>query len=229
MAVLRMSDSRFTWGIVAAAALAIFGSGAADASVWLHYIFKPLTTALIFLIALGTRDPVSVRYRSAVLIGIVMSLCGDIFLMLPKSVTSSGFLLGLGSFLIAHLFFLRALTTDTRLFARPLVLAAFLLLALGNLLVLWPGLADGLKIPVVAYMFCLVAMTSQAVIRFLQQRTAASKMAALGGIFFLASDTLLAYNKFYAPLPATSVLVLGTYYAALFLIAHSVAKDGATN
>jgi uncharacterized membrane protein YhhN len=39
----------------------------------------------------------------------------------------------------------------------------------------------------------------------------------------MISDTILAYNRFYTPIPASALWILGTYYTALLLIARSVA------
>jgi uncharacterized membrane protein YhhN len=46
-----------------------------------------------------------------------------------------------------------------------------------------------------------------------------ARHAAIGGALFLASDALLAINKFALPLPLAQVWVLATYYAAQLLIA----------
>lgn len=213
------------WRIAASGLLAIIGAGANGASIGLHYVFKPLATILIFVSAWQIRNPVNPRYRRAVLAGIALSLCGDVFLMLPKDVLPAGFLLGLSSFLIAHLFFLRAFTSDARLFGKPLVVLGLLLVGGANLFVLWPGLAPALKGPVLVYMLCLLAMVAQAIGRHLQWRQHGSRLAAFGGVLFLLSDTLLAYNKFYAPIPLSALWILSTYYTALFLIARSVAAS----
>ena len=211
--------------IAASGLLATVGAGARDWLLWLHFAFKPLTTILILVEAWRAPAPVDLRYRRAVLIGIALSAIGDVFLMLPTTVTRSGFLLGLGSFLVAHLFFLRALTTGVRLFAIAWVPLLFGTIGAINLAILWPGLASGLRLPVLLYMLCLVAMTSQAVIRSLLLKTPSSRFAAMGGVFFLASDTVLAYNKFYAPIAMSALWILGTYYFALWLIARSVADS----
>ena len=50
------------------------------------------------------------------------------------------------------------------------------------------------------------------------QRDRASVLVAAGAIAFVASDTLLALNRFVSPLPASAVWVLSTYYAAQCLI-----------
>ena len=158
------------------------------------------------------------------MVALLLSLCGDVFLMLPLKF---GFELGLVSFLVAHLFFLRAFTRDAPLFGKrwPLVLLA--LLSVANLLVLWPSIGNALRLPVLAYMLCLVCMSAQAVSRALSLGTVGARMAGVGGIAFLISDTTLAYNKFHAPIPHSAWIVLGTYYLALYLIARSTAASGA--
>ncbi|MFZ6842917.1 lysoplasmalogenase [Undibacterium sp. RuTC16W] len=210
--------------IIVSAALAIAGAGARDNVIWLHYVCKPLTTILIFYLAFRATS-VNPPYRRAILTGIIFSLLGDIFLMLPATVVKPGFLLGLGSFLCAHICFLRALTSDHRFFSRPLIFLGIGTLGAANLFVLWPGLSTDLRVPVVIYVTCLLCMTAQAITRHLSIQTSASKWAMAGGILFMLSDTLLAYNKFYTPLPQASLLILATYYAALSLIARSVNRS----
>jgi len=210
--------------IVVAAALAILGSSLGGDAIWLHYVFKPLATILILLLAWRTAEPVSADYKRAVVTGLFMSLCGDVSLMLPKSVLGMGFELGLASFLVAHLFLLRAFTRDAALFSKRLPLIVLLVISIGNLAVLWPSISPALHIPVLAYMMCLVGMAAQSISRAMALGSADSRLAAVGGVFFLISDTTLAYNKFYASVPASSVLVLGTYYLALYLIARSVQR-----
>lgn len=204
------------------ACLALYGSGAQDATIWLHYLFKPLTTLLILALAWNNRPAVSARYRSAVMLGIAFSLAGDIFLMLPRTVLAAGFLFGLGSFLCAHLCFLRAFCSDSPLFAKPLIFLVIGVLGALNLFVLWPGLSSGLRLPVAAYVICLLSMTAQSITRHQILQTPASRTAAIGGLLFMLSDTLLAYNRFYTPLPYSAVFILGTYYPALWCIASSV-------
>lgn len=211
-----------SWAILASALLAITGSALGGEAIWLHYLFKPLTTMLVW--AMVWRAGGASIYRKAILAALLLSLCGDVLLMLPVKL---GFELGLASFLVAHLFFLRAFTRDAPLFGKRLPLILLLALSLANLMVIWPGVGKGLQIPVAAYMLCLVAMTAQAVSRGLSLGTSDGKLAAAGGIAFLISDTTLAYNKFHAPVPASALLVLGTYYAALYLIALSVRSKSA--
>ncbi|MFZ6654262.1 lysoplasmalogenase [Undibacterium sp. TJN19] len=206
------------------AALAIAGAELAkeiDGARLLHYVFKPLTTLSIFFLVLQGKPAISQRYRKAILTGILFSLLGDIFLMLPSDLFKPGFLFGLLSFLCAHICFLYALSSDCRFFARPVVFIVIATLGIINLFILWPGLPPSLRIPVVAYVCLLLSMAAQAVSRGLVLRTTGSHSALAGGLCFMLSDTLLAYNRFNAPITHSPLLILGSYYLALWLIARS--------
>jgi uncharacterized membrane protein YhhN len=63
----------------------------------------------ILLIAVQARRPDASLYKVAIMAGLVCSLAGDVFLMLP----SDRFVAGLVSFLIAHLFYITAFTSGT--------------------------------------------------------------------------------------------------------------------
>jgi len=61
----------------------------------LKYIFKPLTTLLVILLAFEQGSSISPVYKMLILAGLSFSLVGDVFLMLPKD----RFVAGLVSFL----------------------------------------------------------------------------------------------------------------------------------
>jgi len=207
--------------VAIAALIAILASNATGPAIWLHYLFKPLSTLLILAQVWLTASPVSSRYRSLLIVGLALSTCGDIFLMLPATVLASGFMCGLGSFLVAHLFFLRALTLDARLFGKPQAPVVYAAIGLINLLILWPTLPADLRIPVTVYLVCLTAMAAQAASRWLTLGTTSSSLAACGGALFVLSDTIIAYDRFSHPVALAAVWILGSYYAALWLLALS--------
>jgi uncharacterized membrane protein YhhN len=68
----------------------------------------------------------------------------------------------------------------------------------------------------------LVAMAAQALARWREHPDARTRMAALGGVLFVASDALLAIDRFRAPIAAAPLWVLGSYWAAQWGIAQSV-------
>ena len=67
----------------------------------LIYIFKPLTMVFIIIIAVLANNPPSKRYKVAVIAGLLFSITGDTFLMLPVDL----FIAGLLSFLVAQLIY----------------------------------------------------------------------------------------------------------------------------
>jgi uncharacterized membrane protein YhhN len=197
--------------LLASAALAILSAPWALNQPVLNFIFKPLATLAVIGYAWGRGAGAA---RIWVIAGLLLSLVGDIALLWPKE----GFLPGLIAFLLAHLAYLVAFTRVAKFASRPLCFGVYALVAGAILWQLWPGVPGGLRVPVIAYVVCLAAMAAQAAVVW---RAGAPRGAvlALGGALFVASDALLATNKFMAPLPAASLWILATYWAAQWCIA----------
>jgi len=204
---------RLAAALLVCAGLAIAAAPWALAQPVLNFVFKPLATLVVIAHALqrGRDAPVVRRW---VLAGLLLSLCGDVALLWPKE----GFLPGLVSFLLAHLAYLVAFTRVQRLGVWPPAFAAYAVLAGVILWWLWPGVPAALRWPVLAYVVCLAAMAAQAAVLW-RRGAARGAVLALGGALFLASDALLATNKFAGPLPLASLWILATYWSAQWCIA----------
>lgn len=185
---------------------------------WQVYLCKPLTTTLLLALALIAPGP-DARYQSAVAAGLALSLCGDVFLMLP----GDRFVAGLASFLLAHVAYLVAFTTGVPLGTAPGLLIPFALAGAAVFGLVWPRLG-GLRGPVLLYVAVIAVMAGQAAARAWTLRTTPALLAAAGAALFVASDALLALNRFRTPLLSAQALVMGTYVAAQWLIALSVAQ-----
>ncbi len=198
---------------------------------WLHWVGKPLTTVLILLVAWHGQPAQSLRYRGWILAGIAASLLGDIFLMWPGDLFVSGLL----AFLLAHLCFIVAFLGDSRFAARPLPVLACLAFGAANLALLWPAIDTSLRLPVIVYVLVLAGMGGQALVRagtFTRRGDAQAgpaRLAALGALTFMLSDSLLAWDRFNGPLPLASLWVLSSYYLALWWIARSVRRADMTD
>ncbi|MGE5114970.1 MAG: lysoplasmalogenase [Betaproteobacteria bacterium] len=184
----------------------------------LAFVFKPLTTALVIAHA-WPRGRATPALRRWVLGGLSLSLAGDVALLWPKQ----GFLPGLIAFLLAHLAYLAAFTRVQRL-ARPAwPFAAYALVAAAILAALWGGVPAALRLPVAAYVVCLVSMAAQAAAVWRGARGTDGEQPAgwlaLGGALFVTSDALLAVERFMMPLPAASLWILASYWAAQWCIA----------
>lgn len=209
--------------IVLAVAAAIVGAQLDGQWIWLHYVCKPLATLLVLSLAVRAVPAQSVRYRAAVVVGVVLSLCGDVLLMLPQDL----FVPGLVAFLLAHLCFIVAFFPGARWPARLLALVGYGIVGAANMALLLPKIPPPLHAPVLAYVVVLVVMASLAAARAWSLRNDATLarpalLAAWGGALFILSDSLLAWDRFGGGLPLSPLLVLASYYAALWCIAQSV-------
>jgi sterol desaturase/sphingolipid hydroxylase (fatty acid hydroxylase superfamily)/uncharacterized membrane protein YhhN len=205
---------------VGATAGAAFASAGTDGLDWalLGRACKPLVLALAAAWAWRRlRDaPAAARGAWRWLTGALLaSLAGDVALMVP-----GGFLPGLVAFLVAHLAYLRLFARESGwLPSRAAVLAT---VAFGAvvLAVLWPHLPAGLRVPVAAYVAVISTMGAQAFGRATVLRDGPSFAVAAGAALFMASDTLLAFDRFAQRLPLAPLWILGTYFVAQLLIAR---------
>ncbi|HEY0005038.1 MAG TPA: lysoplasmalogenase, partial [Pyrinomonadaceae bacterium] len=131
------------------------------------------------------------------------------------------FLAGLLSFLLAHLCYITAFTLDgARLFSWRLLIP-FLIYGGIMLRILFPHLGK-MKGPVLLYLMVILLMGWQAGNRWLSGTQAASSWAFQGALLFIASDSLLAVNRFKTRLERGQALVMSTYFLAQLMIAMSV-------
>lgn len=185
-----------------------------------HWLFKPLTMGIaIVLVATSAyhksaEGPLSPKSAALMLAALAGSLAGDVFLMFKGY-----FIPGLVSFLAAHLFYIALFKRGMPWFAHRSALAVVVAIGVGMYAFLWAGgLPVALRIPVAAYVLVIALMVAQAVGRAALLRDRPARMIAVGAVFFMVSDSLLATNRFVTPLPMAQVWVLGTYYAAQVLI-----------
>jgi len=180
------------------------------------YIFKPLTTSLIILIAILTRAEVASPYKILIVTGLLFSLAGDIFLMLP----SDRFIAGLISFLTAHLFYIVAFVVDSGL-ASALWAVPFLVYGASIFYLLAPHVGK-MRIPVIVYILVISFMAWQATGRWYEIRGERTFLAFIGAALFVTSDSVLALNRFRKPFAPARALTMSTYYTAQWLIALSI-------
>jgi len=187
-----------------------------------HRGFKPLALLLVIgVVAAQCRRGAGTRRQQALLLaGLACSLAGDCFLMFPGF-----FLPGLVAFLAAHLCYIGALRQGMAWFPHRAALVGPLAVGAAVYAFLFATLDPVLRVAVGAYVIVIALMAAQAIGRATVLRDRASIAVAVGALFFMASDSLLAVNKFVAPLPLAPLWVLSTYYVAQILIArHALAR-----
>ena len=160
--------------------------------------------------------------KKILLIALTLSWIGDIILMFADH-GEIYFIAGLIAFLLSHIFYII-------LFRKQVVSilnknkitfwlgTSLIILYLGAMmLILLPNLGD-LKIPIFIYAFTISTMLFCALNGFFHWQKPANKYVLIGAIFFVTSDSILAFNKFYFPLPNNSFLIMSTYLVAQYLI-----------
>ena len=179
---------------------------------------KPL---LLPLLALTVYSSVPAgKERSIFAAALIFSFFGDVLLMF-EHISSLYFIFGLMSFLLAHVLYIIFFTAikkpgqDFRW--KPLVILLILGYGLSLLILLWPRLNE-LKIPVATYalVICCMLISSLIIQHLVNSRAAAYFLA--GAVFFVISDSVLAYNKFYEAFSAAPALIMFTYCGAQYLL-----------
>ncbi len=192
----------------------------------LIYISKPLLMVFLGLHFLANKGN-SNAYGKFILVGLIFSLFGDVFLMLRETEGNSPlfFLLGLGSFLITQLSYFLAFFNYSKAegFVRkkPWVLLFFLAFLLGNSAFLLPDLPASFKIPVLLYSAIITLMVLSCLNLYQEIPNSIFKYLITGVLLFMCSDTLIGLSQFKSatfPIPLPGLLIMATYILAQFLI-----------
>lgn len=203
------------WYLILAALTALLYLIPSPIGPWWGWVLKPLTTLL--LVAAAARGGAG-PYRRLMLIGLLFSVAGDIFLMLP----GDWFIPGLAAFLCAHLLYTIAFYRRCPGWGTQGWGVAVGLLAIG-LFMYWQFLPNLLPqgpimlIAVAAYVLAILLMTLRAIVT-------REVLIASGALLFLLSDAILGWNRFAAPVPAGALWIMLTYWSGQGLLAASVAR-----
>ena len=182
----------------------------------LEYICKPAVMVALIGVAVFLH-PTHAGRRDWFVVALVLSMLGDVFLMLPRDL----FVAGLTSFLLAHLAYVVGFRVHGGS-AGAWAVAALGVLAV-DAVVGRPVLAavrrrhPDLMIPVVAYMLVISAMVSAAL-------ATAVALAVAGSFLFFASDTLIAWNRFVRSQPWMPLAIIVTYHLGQAGLVLSLAR-----
>jgi uncharacterized membrane protein YhhN len=185
------------------------------------YLWKPLSTVLIILVALLSLLQPAARpaFTLWIAAGLILSLGGDVALMFR---TDRWFRIGLVLFLLAHVVYAIALTIFNGFHAQDLVSGLVLLLLAAIVFAyLRPGLGS-MQVPVLAYILIICLMVNRAISTFFGDAFSITQawQLTIGAILFWLSDLVLAVNRFRRPFAANR-LGLFLYFGGQLLIALS--------
>lgn len=197
---------------------------------------KPVVFAITVLFLVGTAiffSPMEIPHKLCIPMGLIVlsslwltpweitlalvfSLIGD------YAGSCHNFMAQMGSFAVAHLFYIvffirRYIRKDYKITAKVkgylfmLGICTAALLSFVFLKIVPEAPAGVLRIGVSIYAILICTMLYTA----LMQR---SSIYALGAVLFVISDFILAWNKFVEPVPYRTLLVIGTYLSAQYLL-----------
>lgn len=208
----------FLFVIVSIAEIILISTG----NETLRIFTKPLiiaSLAAIYLTAVSTPKKI---YKDAVLMGLFFSWIGDILLQ-----NEGYFIPGLMAFLIAHifyiLFFASTQSANTSFFKlRPVMIIAVIAYLIELMILLWPHLG-GMKIPVLVYGITISTMLSAAFWQYQKLDNTTALYLIFGAGFFVASDSILALNKFKTQFDSAGIYIMSTYILAqLFIVLGAI-------
>jgi uncharacterized membrane protein YhhN len=183
---------------------------------WRWLLVKPIPVlCLVLWVLRAPKGP----YRDRLAAGLALSLAGDVLI-------EWSFTAGLAVFLLAHIAYAAAFLTGAK---RLLLLRAVPigLYSAGVIAFLWPGLGE-MRPAVLAYVLAIGTMVWRAAARVGHAGAPRpGEWAALAGaILFALSDTLIAFDRFHAPVPGAGWLIILLYWAGQLGIAGSAARGG---
>ena len=181
----------------------------------LEYVAKP--TVMVALIAATLGFDIDDPRRWAFVAALAFSMLGDVFLMLP----SDRFLFGVGAFFVAHIAYVVGLRMDSSaaisLVVGVLVVGVFAVTVGRHIIGAVRRKQPEFATPVSAYVAVISVMVASAI-------ATKNPYAAAGAAIFMASDTLIAWNRFVQPLAWAPVTIMVTYHVGQALLVLSLVR-----
>ena len=200
------------------------------------YLSKPflLTTLACWFYLTTKRDPSF--FRNSILAGLTFSIVGDCFMMFSEQSPLS-FILGLGSFLVTHLFYTLAFIKfkdlkNGLIFKKYWPIFIVLAYLTSFLYYLWPDLEGSFKIPVLVYSIVISTMLVLSINMTGRTKIEYSRILLAGALLFVVSDSVIAIKKFKIAEQAWTffgLLIMVTYLTGQYLIAKSCADINKDN
>jgi uncharacterized membrane protein YhhN len=194
------------------------------------YLTKPLLmTILAFWFFINTKDNTT-KFTKYIFIGIIFSIAGDTFLLFVNQ-NPNFFLLGLGSFLITHIFYILAFNkfpnlnlTKGIVSDKKWVFILVIIYLISFLTYLWNDLPSAFKIAVTIYGCVISLMLISAVNLSWRVSPYLSKYIIIGAILFVFSDSVIALDKFKPTIIPSNIMgfiIMTTYIIGQYLIAKN--------
>ena len=185
----------------------------------LQFIFKPLIIPVVIGYFDSQINNITKGINKWILLALIFSWLGDVLLMFQDK-KDIFFLLGLSSFLLAHIFYIiyyHQVRVRENVKSNPWFLVVVVIYYAALISFLSPFLYE-MKLPVRIYGIVISFMFMLALHMLFIKNKQAGKWMMIGALLFVMSDSLLALNKFYQQFEFASVLIILTYALAQFFI-----------
>ena len=214
---------RIHWIVLFLLILVIHLTGLQTNSAWVSGVTKALLLPVLFFFFWHQTYGILNRSITVFGIALVFSWLGDLLLLQGED--PQFFILGLVSFLLAQVgysyFFFRIMRKEKIRFS-GLLFAPVLIYYATLISWLYPGLGAMLA-PVTIYGAVISIMLLLALHLLYMPAVAAGRWFMSGAILFVASDSALAFNKFYASFASAPLVIMLTYgLAQLFLTSGAI-------
>lgn len=186
-----------------------------------RFITKSLLMPFLMLFLFFETKEQNTKLSKMVMFGLFFSFLGDVFLLKDKE--EIFFLLGLGSFLICHIFYIIGFSESGFLKNFNLIKSLpFLLYGIGLYVFLFPHLG---KFAPTVLVYALVISVMEIVAINRKAHKNSYLLILLGAILFIFSDSIIAFDKFYQPFSLANFCIMTLYILAQISIVFGVIKQ----
>lgn len=207
------------WTIIILSVVICYFTGMAFQNNIIQLIFKPLlVSSMLGYFLVSTKESLS-PLKKWIAAALIFSIAGDSLLMFANK-NELFFMLGLCSFLLAHIFYIvcfhniktkEGINGKWQVAILVVVYYFFLL----NFLIPFLG---GMKYPVIVYGLVISFMLLVAMHLYDLKDNHTARFILTGAILFVVSDSILAINKFYKPYAWASWAIMLTYLLAQWML-----------
>jgi uncharacterized membrane protein YhhN len=189
----------------------------------LELIAKPFIIISLMAIYLSSVKNKNYWFLAA----LFFSFLGDVFLLDNNDM----FLFGIAAFLITQLLYIKIIIGYLNNSSKSQKLQAILPFAIYFVLLIYL-LIDNLGeylIPVLVYGLTISVFGIVSLLNYIINKSQSSKLLLFGALLFIASDSMIAFDRFYESKGIYSVLIMITYILAQYLICrYMISKSNTT-
>lgn len=194
---------------------------------FIDHIFKPLIMVWIGSYFFLHSKNLDKKVIQLAFFAFVFSWIGDLFMMFASQFLF--FVVGISAFLIAQIFysflFLRTINLSGKkpyLKKTPYWFLAYLAYGIIMYILLFPQLDYVLKVAVFIYVVAILTMSAMALNRYGNGHPISFSMVFLGSLLFVASDSMIAINRFLIEIPFEGLWIMLTYISAQYLVMRGI-------